>query len=380
MKRCKNCLLPAAVPNAQINAAGYCAFCRDPATLRQEEEALRAERERDLEAALEDCRGKAEYDCLVNLSGGKDSCYLLYKLKEEYKLNVLAFTVIGNIPELALRNVRRTVERLQVPHITYTPPREFYRKLYRFLLQHQEPRGAVRTVCYVCAPLYETYALRLALEKRIPLILAGYSPGQPSPDRMVYELPQTIIAQTDWTPPLVRASGLFTQRELAMFWNPFVYPPGTRFPRLLAPFHAWKYDQQEVMRAVVQLGLIASSRMASPVWTNCALNWLLMYSDLRNLGYNPYAPEFAALIRQGKASRWYWRLFGPLVDFMIRHQVFLGRQVTPCLDWLGLQPEDLHVEQRASDSTDLRQPPPPMPPIDWHHPAAAEPDAQEMAQ
>ena len=37
----------------------------------------------------------------------------------------------------------------------YTPLREFYRRVYCFLLQSQEDRGAVRTVCYVCAPLYE---------------------------------------------------------------------------------------------------------------------------------------------------------------------------------------------------------------------------------
>ena len=37
----------------------------------------------------------------LNLSGGKDSCYLLYKLKREYGLNVAAFTADMNVPDAA---------------------------------------------------------------------------------------------------------------------------------------------------------------------------------------------------------------------------------------------------------------------------------------
>jgi len=348
MSECKNCLLPEAVPGADIDAEGVCSRCRQYQSVDHDaEEQLRLQREADLEMALEACRRQGQYDCLVNLSGGKDSCYLLYKIKREYGLNALAYTVIGNVRQLALKNIRRTIEKLEVPHVTYTPPRNFYRKLYRFLLQNQEERGAVRTVCYVCGPLYETYALRLAVEKEIPLVLAGYSPGQPDPEHMLYELSREMICQTDWTPPEVRDSGQFDEAELAYFWNPFRYPPGTCFPRFLAPFHAWRYDQAEVMKAVVKLGLIANSRRASPVLTNCSLNWLLMYSDLKNLGYNPYALEFATLIRQRKASRWYWRVIGPLANFMIRRQVLLGRDVKRSLNWLGLRAEDLRITRPA---------------------------------
>jgi hypothetical protein len=352
MSRCSNCLLPAAVPGAQIDARGVCAYCRRHQALdREAEERLRGQREADLERALEDCRGRGEYDCLVTLSGGKDSCYLLHRIKCDYGLNVLAFTVDVHLTEIAWRNIDRTVKRLDVPHIIYTPPQETYRKLFRFLLQNQEAGGAVRTVCYVCAPLTEGYALRLALEKRVPLILAGYSPGQPEPDRMVYEFSRELVCRTDWTPPEVRESGLFDETELGLFWNPFRYPGETCFPRYLAPFHAWRYDQAEVMKRVVQLGLIANRRHANPVFSNCPVNWLLMYSDLKNLGYNPYAPEFSALIREGKARRWYWRMMGPVVNSMIRRRLLLGRNVTRSLASLGLRPEELRITRPAAPAT-----------------------------
>lgn len=354
MAQCRRCLMPDDVPGVQLDANGICNYCREyDAADHTTEEQRRKEFDADLEAALKDCRGQGEYDCLLNLSGGKDSCYLLYKLKVEYGLNVLAFTTNMNVPDVAWDNIHRTIAKLDVDHYVYTPRKEFYRKLFRFLLQNQEGRGAVRTVCYVCAPLFEGYSLRLAVQKKIPLILAGYSPGQPV--HMTYEFSRKFLCETDWTPPEIRASGLFDQQDLALFWNPLAYPPGTQFPRYLAPFHAWEYSQAEVMRKVVELGLIGSSSKASPVHSNCPVNWLLMYSDLKNLGYNPYIPEFSRLIREGKANRWYWRIMLPIVNTMIRTQTFLGREVRRSFQWLGLKPDDLRIT-RPAPTTDAMFP------------------------
>jgi predicted PP-loop superfamily ATPase len=48
--------------------------------------------EETLFSELEKYRGKSEYDCAVAFSGGKDSSYVLYRLKEKYKLRILAIT------------------------------------------------------------------------------------------------------------------------------------------------------------------------------------------------------------------------------------------------------------------------------------------------
>ena len=346
MKRCRECLLPAAVPGAALDAEGVCAACRaysPQAPSVQAGELLRKGFEADLEAALSASRGRGQYDVLVPFSGGKDSAWLLYKLAVEYRLRVLAFTVNVNLPDLAWRNIRHTLARLAIDHLSYAPPDEFYRRLFAYLLRHQEARGAVYTVSYVYAPLFEGDAIRMALEKDIPLVLAGYSPGQPDPARMHYEFSRKLIEQTDWTPPELARCGHFSAADLGRFFNPAQYPPGTRFPRYLAPFHAWPYDQAAVMRQVVAEGLVADARHASPVFSNYPINWLLMYSDLAHFGYNPYAPEFCTLIREGKASRTAWRVLAPLVDGMVRWRVGLGRDVSSQLDWLGLRAEDLRI-------------------------------------
>ncbi len=302
-----------------------------------------AQRE-DLENTLRKARGTpdSDYDCLVPLSGGKDSCFLLHKLKHEYGLRVLAFTSDIDLPPAAWSNIRTSLDKLDIDHLVHAPAPGFLRKLFRYLLSNQEARGAVYTVSYVYAPLFEGEAIRVAIEKNIPLILAGYSPGQPEPERMRYEFSPRLIQQEDWTPPHLKECGAFGDEELRYFYNA-QHQRTSRFPRYLAPFHAWDYDQNEVMRQVATLGLVRRSRHASPVVSNYPINWLMMYSDLHHFGYNPYAPEFAALIREGKASLGQWRVLAPLVDFMIRHRVLLGREVSRNLKWLDLREEDLKI-------------------------------------
>lgn len=346
MKRCRRCLVPDIVPGIILSPDGTCNLCLDHqamATAAKASEESRQGFEADLEQTLKECRGHGEYDCLVPLSGGKDSIYLLYKLSVEYKLKVLAFTVDVNLPPLAWDNIRRAVAKLNVDHLVFSPSHGFYERAFRYLLQNQEERGAVYTISYVYAPLFEGDAIKLAIEKGIPLVLAGYSPGQPEPERMLYEFSRKLICETSWAPPGMVSCGEFSADDISRFYNPAKLPAGTRFPRYLAPFHAWRYSQEETMRKVVEYGLVASMKHANPIHSNYPINWLMMYSDLRSFGYNPYAPEFSALIRQGKANLNYWRFMAPTVDFLIRNRLGPAREVTRCLEWLNLREEDLRI-------------------------------------
>jgi len=344
MRQCKKCILPDTVPGSNINADGVCEFCRNPTKSHLEPwEKNRAKFEADLEETIQRTKGKSEYDALVCLSGGKDSLYLLYRLKVEYGLKVLAFTTDINLPDIAWENIKRTIAKLEIDHLVYRPSDAFYRKIFSYILRHQEERGAVYSISYVYAPLFEGDALQIATDKRIPLIFAGYSPGQPEPERMVYEFSRQLVENIDWTPPHLKTCGEFTEQDLSRFWNPHRYPAGTVFPRYIAPFHAWKYSQEEIMKKVVDLGLVQDSKHASPVFSNYPIQWLLMYSDLAQFGYNPYNPEFSALIREGKASLRYWKVMMPVINFMIKNKVFMGKHATKSLNWLDLKTDQLKI-------------------------------------
>lgn len=344
IRRCKNCLLPAIAPGADIDRSGLCFFCRNRSTTPSGAPPS-DEYKKDLETTLRQARNHpgSEYDCVVPLSGGKDSLNLLHRLKVDYGLRVLAFTCDIDLPPVAWNNIRLALQRLNIDHMVFRPSHAFLTKLFRYLLCNQEARGAVYTVSYVYAPLFEGAAIRLAIEKNIPLIFAGYSPGQPDPERMLYEFNPALIRSENWTPPHLAESGEFSDAELDAFYNPLKLPGKPNFPRYIAPYHAWDYDQDEVIRRVTELGLVKRKSHANPITSNYPINWLMMFSDLKHFGYNPYIPEFAALIREGKASRNYWRVMEPIVNFMIRNKVGFGREVRRSMKWLGLQESDLRI-------------------------------------
>lgn len=346
MGRCINCLLPSCAPNAKINTNGICSWCRgdivDPTFDRRP-------LIDDLESTLRSLKRTLHartFDCLVPFSGGKDSIYLLHKLVVEYGLRVIALTVDINTPATAWSNINRTIAKLGLHHHIWKPPEPLIRRLFSFALANQEPRGAVYTASHVYAPIFESEAIRFASRHNIPLILAGYSPGQPEPERMLYEFPRCHIAQYDWTPPCLRSSSVIFNHEIELYWNGHNAKPETAIPRYLAPLHAWDYDQDQVCKHVYCNGYVAKQWHSSPILSNQDINWLMMYSDLINLGYNPYAPEFCSLIRKGLANKNYWRIAAPMVDTMILRRIALGRNVTKCLRWLGLNPNQLRISKQ----------------------------------
>lgn len=350
-KTCKRCLLTTRVAGVSFDNYGLCNLCKTwemRTKDRQKQESEHVIRQRDLEETLRNPSAQGEYDCILSFSGGKDSCYLLYKLVTEYKLRVLAYTSDFDIPPNTWDNIRRTVQHLNVDHYVETPSKEIYKRFIRYLLCNQSKRGAVHTVCYFWLDIREGDILRLAMEKNIPLIVTGYSPGQPDPERMLYEMPQERISQQDWTPHELFDKGLFNDSERSLFWNPHCYGRGAKFPRIIAPFHVWDYNQEEVMKRVVELGLAKNHWYVNPILSNFTLNWLFIYSDLKNLGYNPYKPEFSQLIREGKARRSVWRVLFFLMDFMVQNKVLLGRHIGRSLQWLDLQPDELCIQDNET--------------------------------
>jgi tRNA(Ile)-lysidine synthase TilS/MesJ len=106
----------------------------DPNIGANSQEAQRLNYERDLERTLRETRGGKDYDAVICLSGGKDSLYLLYRAVKDYGLRVLAFTIDANIPDVAWASIRKAIEVLQVDHLVYRPPVDFYRKLFPLLV------------------------------------------------------------------------------------------------------------------------------------------------------------------------------------------------------------------------------------------------------
>ncbi|MEO0803877.1 MAG: amino acid adenylation domain-containing protein, partial [Cyanobacteria bacterium J06642_2] len=104
---CTKCGLASTYPGATFNTQGVCNFCESYETYKSRTEKY-FKTPTELRTILERAKQRktGEYDCIMLLSGGKDSTFALYQLLET-GLKVLAFTLDnGYISEQAKANIR----------------------------------------------------------------------------------------------------------------------------------------------------------------------------------------------------------------------------------------------------------------------------------
>lgn len=112
LRRCTRCILPETFPYIDFDEAGVCNYCR-------EYKSPVFDGKDKLEKLVQPFRcNNGSPDCLVPISGGRDSCYSLHYIKKVLKLNPLAYTYDwGMVTDLARRNISRICGALGVEHI-----------------------------------------------------------------------------------------------------------------------------------------------------------------------------------------------------------------------------------------------------------------------
>lgn len=112
LRRCTRCILPETMPFIEFDDEGVCNYCRhyEPIGFKGIE-ALR-------EKLAPYRRSDGRPDCLVTLSGGRDSSYTLHLVKTELGMNPITYTYDwGMVTDLARRNQMRLCGKLGVEHI-----------------------------------------------------------------------------------------------------------------------------------------------------------------------------------------------------------------------------------------------------------------------
>jgi glutamine---fructose-6-phosphate transaminase (isomerizing) len=112
LRRCKKCILPETMPYISFDESGVCSYCLSHT-------AIKTKGVRALEAYVKPFRKKnGKPDCIVALSGGRDSSYGLHYVKTVLKMNPIAYTYDwGMITDIARRNQARLVGALGVDHV-----------------------------------------------------------------------------------------------------------------------------------------------------------------------------------------------------------------------------------------------------------------------
>lgn len=173
MKYCARCMYPEnARPTIILDEEGVCSGCRYHES-RGTVEVDWEERWEIFEEICDEAKSMAKqrgnhHDCIIPVSGGKDSHYQVWLLKEKMGMNPLMvhFNHAFNTPA-GRRNLRNLVEKSGCDLVEYHAGLDSVRRLARHMLEE------VGDVTWHYHAGIKTYPLQVAVERNIPLIVWG---------------------------------------------------------------------------------------------------------------------------------------------------------------------------------------------------------------
>jgi len=189
MLYCKKCGMPDTRPRSIFDREGVCQACRN---YEKRKEIDWEERKNQLEKLCNKYRREdGYYDCVIPVSGGKDSHFLVYMMKVEMGMNPILITVGDPFTktEAGLRNFKNLGDTFGCDHIVFSLSIDLFRRVTRIAFEELgEPLRFVEAAIY-------TVPLKMAIKFGIPLIVYGensaYEYG--STDRESYSALENVL-------------------------------------------------------------------------------------------------------------------------------------------------------------------------------------------
>lgn len=323
LRRCSKCLLPETFPGIEFDEEGVCNYCRNyrPIKVLGEEE---------LKRALDKYRGKGDkYDCLVAISGGRDSTYVLQQIVAKYNMRTLALTVdSGFTTGEGHRNIKVTTETLGVNHVYIRNENHIetsWRNL-KTMFRAWLKKPSINTIVPTLNAADKTMNLQIykyAHEHKIPLVIGGNNIGNCSfeqehfktgymgvfPDeRGNYTVAGKIKLITFFTWEFLKNT---THYRWSLIKS---YASGTLvyfFESLLKPsdvdtlgFYDYVYwNEKEIIPAITSIGWRGAEDTTATWRIDDMMYPLIDYIYLRLVGFNEFDEFYSKLIREGQISR-----------------------------------------------------------------------------
>lgn len=164
---CKTCVMDSSAVEFIAYADGTCNFCNS-----YKKDELKAtysndDLERTLGLIKKHGKGK-QFDCIIGVSGGVDSTYVAYLVKK-FGLRPLAVHLDnGWNSELAVDNVKKTLDKLDIPLFTHVLNWKEFKQLQIAFLKASIPGMEIPTDHAITSLLYKT-----ALKNNVKYIING---------------------------------------------------------------------------------------------------------------------------------------------------------------------------------------------------------------
>lgn len=172
MKRCNLCLLPNSLPGSNFSNIGECYWCQTN---------FPNYKPKGINKLIEEIskNKNGSVDCIVGLSGGKDSSYALYKLKRDLNLNVEAFIYTHSGSTLiSVRNAENLCKQLNIKLHKVSLEKDAHLRSFKsfFTAWLKQPSTLKAGItCVACKHLH-LQGLEIARRRKIPMIVWSISP------------------------------------------------------------------------------------------------------------------------------------------------------------------------------------------------------------
>ena len=320
MKTCTRCVLPDNYPGIEFDENGVCNYCNahQKWTYRGREA---------LDNFLKKFSGKGEkYDCVVGVSGGRDSSFALNYLAKQTNLKLVAFTGdSGFIPQAAMDNMKRMTDILGVELFTYNHDvlRKCVKNDLRAWLRRPTP-AMIPMICSGCKLATSREVVRFAKRNRIPLVVMNIeTPVE------IGILKNQLLA----TNPLgrkIKKKGIAFVFGLIyeLFMNPtyLLYPQNAYvflleylyffqfewvrklfYPHQTVMFDFYRYinwDEKVILSTITKELEWRKASGAPSTWRfDCELSYLKNYLLLESIGITEKHDGLSAMIREGIITR-----------------------------------------------------------------------------
>jgi hypothetical protein len=355
MKRCTRCVLPENYPGIEFNEAGVCNYCL---THRK----WRYKGKEELDKFLGPFRNKdGRYDCVVGISGGRDSSYALYYLVKVCNLRVLAYTGDnGFIPQVAKTNMKIMTDILDVELVT-----EEHHLLKRCIKTNvsswlRKPSPAmIPMICIGCKLGILRGLLECARKNKIPLVvfsvatpieigllkrrllttnLFGRSVSKSKSLSLLFGLLYEIIQNPCYLTPINTIVNVREYLYLYAFQLERVQRLFYPHQKILDLFQYIEWNEDKILSTIkTELNWKKSLDSASSWRFDCRVNFLKNYLLRESLGITANDDCLSVMIRENMITR------EEALERLEIENILPQKLITELLDEIGINPSNLSV-------------------------------------